>query len=112
MLSCLKSTHAFKQKLSSGVEWTILISNYSTKGLVTVTCVLSSWKTERSSQAPCFKLFDQLLFRFFCKIFKYKSEMPMYDPLKSLLCGISRSLPRHLWCIPSLFSQDMWYFWH
>jgi hypothetical protein len=46
MLSCLKSTHVFKQELSSGLERTILISNQLilpfTMGLVAVTWVLSS----------------------------------------------------------------------
>jgi hypothetical protein len=36
----------------------------------------------------------------------------MYDPFKSLLCGISGSSPRHLWSMPFLSSQDMWYFWY
>jgi hypothetical protein len=43
MLLCLKSTHAFKQELSSGLERTILISNPLilpfTMGLVAVTWV-------------------------------------------------------------------------
>jgi hypothetical protein len=46
MLSRLKSTHAFKQELSFGLEQTILISNPLilpfTMGLVAVTWVLSS----------------------------------------------------------------------
>jgi hypothetical protein len=46
MLSRLKSTHAFKQELSSGLERTILTLNLPilpfTMGLVAVTWVLSS----------------------------------------------------------------------
>jgi hypothetical protein len=46
MLSCLKSTHAFKRELSSELERTILILNPLmlpfTMGLVAVTWVLSS----------------------------------------------------------------------
>jgi hypothetical protein len=46
MLLRLKSTHVFKQKLSSGLEQTILTSNLHilpfTMGLVAVTWVLSS----------------------------------------------------------------------
>jgi hypothetical protein len=94
ILSCLKSTHAFKQDLSFRLEWIILIIDLlilpSTMGLMAVTWVLSSWKTEWSSQAPCFKLFDLLLFRSFCKIFQIKLR------------------DSYVW--PSQVSP-LWYFW-
>jgi hypothetical protein len=100
MLSRLKSTHAFKQVLSSGLEWTILTQNLLilpfTMGLVAVTWVLSSWKIERLSQALCFSLFDQLLFQSFLQDFQIKLRDSLYDPFKSLICGISRSSPRHV----------------
>jgi hypothetical protein len=116
MLSRLKSTHAFKQKLSSGLERTILTLNLPilpfTMGLVDVTWVLSSWKTERLSQALCLKLFDQPLFwsfagfsnktqRFLCMTLSRLSFMVFLDPRQGIL-----------WCMSSLFSQNMWYFWH
>jgi hypothetical protein len=125
MLSRLKSTQAFKQELSSGLEWTILTSNLHilpfTMGLVAITWVLSSWKTDRSSQALCLKHFDQPLFqsfvgfsnktqRFLCMTLSRLSFMVFLDPhqgiydvclLSSLkICGIFGI--RHSNIIPSL----------
>jgi hypothetical protein len=62
-----------------------------TMGLVAVTWVLSSWKTKRSSQAICLKLFDQPLFqsfagfsnktkRFLCMTLSRLSFMVFLDP--------------------------------
>jgi hypothetical protein len=69
MLSRFKSTHAFIQELSFGLQRTILTLNLPilpfTMGLVAVTWVFSSQKTEWSSQALCLKLFDQPLFQSF-----------------------------------------------
>jgi hypothetical protein len=90
-------------------------------GLVATTWVLSSWKTERSSQALCLKLFDQLLFqsfvrfsnktqRFLCMTLSCLSFVVFLDPhqgtngvclLSSLkICGIFGI--RHSNIIPSL----------
>jgi hypothetical protein len=97
MLSCLKSTHAFKQELSSELEWTILTFKVTHitfhHGACSRLLGLEQLKdrTVRSSQVPCFKLFDQLLFQsFFCKIFKIKLR------------------DSYVW--PSQVSY-LWYFW-